>query len=497
MAAGAHPERAPGAERRLSVAVVGTGISGLTAAYLLSRKHSVDAVFEAHPIAGMDSQSVTVAGKDGGPRVDVPVRSFSPHYYPSLVALYRHLGLALQRVDYSSSMSRLGGESLFVYSNLKLGPYTLPFVVPCTRSWRIAREWVYFQGRCWWHRRLHGLQQKTFDQWCREGGHSHMFYEEWLLPICSSMLSCSIDTVRQYPADILVEFFSVRQSTFFTSWFRVETGTADVCARLLSEVPAERQHFNTRISRIAPCRGGSRVQVTAADGRSWEFDHVIVATEAAHVLAILGDPSAEEQEVFRKFRYEPSHAVIHTDAALMPRRRAEWRTMNSFLPPTDGRDQEEFGDGSTRERCPGRYGMSTVTVWVNTLIDVPPELGNVFQTWNPHLEPDPETVLHKAQFLRAVHDRSSSDALERLHSIQGQRRVWFCGSYASRGMTLLEQACVSAIRVSEAFGVPPPWQAERPERRAVPWVLLISLLVALVAAAAYSWLAPAANGVNH
>eukprot|EP01065_Artemidia_motanka_P026857 TRINITY_DN32092_c0_g1_i1.p1 TRINITY_DN32092_c0_g1~~TRINITY_DN32092_c0_g1_i1.p1 ORF type:complete len:516 (+),score=161.14 TRINITY_DN32092_c0_g1_i1:59-1549(+) len=475
------PSLEPGSGRK-SIGVIGTGISGLTAAYLLSRKHSIDGVFETHPIPGMDSQSVTV-GKEGGSRVDVPVRSFSPHYYPSLVAMYRHLQLDLQCVDYSSSMCRLGGESLFVYRNVKVGGYTLPWVTPCTSSWAIAKEWVYFQIRCWWHKRLSGLRGITFEAWCRGGNHSYQFYEEWLLPICSSMLSCSIDTVRNYPADILVEFFSTRQSTFFTSWFRVATGTADVCERLLSSVPKEKRFFSTRVKSITNCDGGRRVKVEAEDGRTWVFDDVIVATEAAHILGMLPDATQKERETFGAFRYEKSHAVIHTDPALMPRRRSEWRTMNSFVPPKDGdgSPDEVLPDGSTRQRHPERYHMSTVSVWVNTLIDVPPDLGDVFQTWNPHLDPAPETVLHRANFLRAVHSDRSVAALDSLRELQGSRRVWFCGSYASRGMTLLEQACVSAVKVAEAFGCPPPWKVEEQPLISLSTMVRTSVFVAVLA----------------
>eukprot|EP00756_Hemistasia_phaeocysticola_P029266 Hpha_TRINITY_DN16222_c0_g2::TRINITY_DN16222_c0_g2_i1::g.11243::m.11243 len=451
----------PGANKRLSIGVVGTGISGLTAAYLLSRQHDIDGVFEAAPLPGMDSQSVTVGDTKGpGPRVDVPVRSFSPHYYPSLVALYRHLGLDLQRVDYSSSMSRWGGESCFQYSNFGIGKYTLPWVMPGTRSWKIAREWVYWQLRCWWHRSLKGLAEKTFEQFCRDGDHSFIFYEEWLLPICSSMLSCSIDTVRNYPADILVEFFSTRQSTFFTSWFRVKTGTAHVCEKLLAFVPQEKCHFSTRVSKLTTLPSG-KIQVRSESGQTWEFDHVIVATEAAHVLGMLDAPSKEEQDVFSSFKYEKSHAAIHTDERLMPRRTEEWRTMNSFLPPSDGEKLETFEDGETRERKPERYRMSTVTVWVNTLIDVPEELGNVFQSWNPHVDPAPEKCLHTAHFLRAVHDVRAVEYLKGLQRLQGKKKIWFCGSYASRGMTLLEQACSSAIDVADCFGVQPWWPTPR------------------------------------
>eukprot|EP00754_Rhynchopus_humris_P049359 Rhum_TRINITY_DN8350_c1_g1::Rhum_TRINITY_DN8350_c1_g1_i1::g.27491::m.27491 len=438
-----------GGERQ-KVAVVGTGIAGMTAAYLLADKYDVS-VYEAAESPGMDAQSLSLDGESTeiGPRVDVPIRSFSPHYYPNLLALYRKIGIPLQTVNYCQSLSDIRGLCIFQYMNISLGGYTVPFTNPFTQG-AMLLEFLRFQWRCW---RRHGdpaLERMTFEEFVKEVSVSDSFYESFLLCICSNMLSCKIDTVRGYPADILVAFFGKNQTTLLTSWLRARDGAFEVCDKLLHDIPASSRFFGKKVGAISGADESGRVTVTTSDGVVRAYDKVVVATEAHHALGMLDNVTTEEKSILGSFRYESSTACVHRDANMMPVNKSDWRTMNSFVPVRARATSEE------------KHTMASVSVWMNRLVDVPPSLGDVFQTWNPLVEPEEGTVLSRASFQRAVHDLESAANIARLPHIQGSRGVYYCGSYAARGMTLLEQAVVSSLRVTTALGCPPPWNPEQP-----------------------------------
>ena len=454
------------AEDRKRVAVIGTGVAGMSAAYFLSDKYDVS-VYEAAGSPGMDASSIEL---NGGVRVDVPIRSFSTHYYPNLVALYRHIGIPLQKVDYCQSLSHVDGETVFDYKNISIWSLKVPLTNPIKHG-AMAIQFLAFQLRCWWYAGDKRLSKMLFIEYLEEASYSQTF-TSFLLNICSNMLSCSFGTVRTYPADILVEFFGIRHTTLLTGWLRAESGAKEICERLLAKVPKEKQYYNTFVKQIEVNKQQDETTVIV-DGK--EYDIVVVATEANQAVKFLSNssnPSLEQAtDVLKHFKYEKSCACVHSDPGLMPRNRSMWRTMNNLIP------QNQTGNR-----------MSSVTVWMNQLVDVPKGMGDVFQTWNPHVRPSPSHILSEATFSRAVHTIKSADTLSALAAIQGNSNIYFCGSYASRGMTLLEQAVSSSLLVATTLGCPPPFPVEGglERRRTISWhrtaavALVVSMSVAVM-----------------
>eukprot|EP01063_Lacrimia_lanifica_P018090 TRINITY_DN25048_c0_g1_i1.p1 TRINITY_DN25048_c0_g1~~TRINITY_DN25048_c0_g1_i1.p1 ORF type:complete len:493 (+),score=129.61 TRINITY_DN25048_c0_g1_i1:61-1479(+) len=433
------------------VAVIGSGISGMSCAYLLGAKYEVT-VYEAASTPGMDAQSMSLGGTEG-PRIDVPIRSFSPHYYPNLLKLYGELGLKLRTVNYEQSLSEMGGGTVFKYGNMTIGGYTIPFLTNPLAHGKMVLQFLWFQWRCWWHVGSPALDDITFHEFVHQSQVDSFFYEEFLLRILSVICSCRIETIKNYPAGILVEFFGKNQTTLFTKWLRVDAGAFQVCEKLLAKVPTPRRLFGRKVMCVASSPDGDTVRVTADDGETRGFDHVVIATEADRALTLLDAPTPEEKSILGSFKYEYSTACVHSDAELMPGERAAWRTMNCFIPKS----------ASLASPAPGTDpGMASLSVWMNNLVDVPAHMGDVFQTWNPIVSPEPSKVLRHASFQRAVHSIASSKNIDVLPMIQGTRKIHYCGSYAARGITLLEQAVVSAFRVTSSLGCPPSWEYDAP-----------------------------------
>jgi predicted NAD/FAD-binding protein len=194
-------------------------------------------------------------------------------------------------------------------------------------------------------------------------------------------------------------------------------------------------------------RGVTRVERTPAgpslrfeDGSEQVFDQVVVAAHADQALAMLGDASARERALLSCFRYQWNRAVLHTDAALMPQRRAVWSSWNYLAETT---------------RVQAEEARVSVSYWMNRLQGLPatPEF---FVTLNPLEDPQEDTVIAEMGYEHPVFDHGAMAAQPRLDEIQGRNGTWFCGSYFGYGFH--EDALVSAIRVARALGVTPAWQ---------------------------------------
>lgn len=417
----------------MKVAVIGSGIAGLSAAWLLGAEHEVT-LYEALPEPGMGAHGVEVAGVVA----DVPLRVFYEGYYEQLLKLYAAVGIETVRSDYSTTFCDETGETYYRYHNRQPGLSTLlAFVGPRAlqaRSRRINLDLLRYYREAPRDFAAGLPRQETINDYLRRSGYSRDFVERFLLPAYAGIGTCSYERVRSYPAEVLNEYMS--QGFFFTGVLTAAEGTPDVVARLSSRVSRER--YGQPVSSVEVDPAG--VEVWARGGGQERYDHVVIATQANQALRFLA-PSAEEEAFLRAFSYERSEVVMHSDPRLMPKRRSDWGPVNFMV-----------SAGHPRPMA---------TIWTNAVQPRLREHADLFQTWNPILEPDPERVISRAVVERPGVDDQTLRALDELQVLHAQpgRRLWFCGSYAARGIPLLESGVRSAIAVAERLGVSPPWRA--------------------------------------
>jgi len=270
---------------------------------------------------------------------------------------------------------------------------------------------------------------------------------------------------------------------------RVECGTKDDIA----SAPA----VSSGSGAPSPC-----VHVTLASGERRTFDHAVFACQANQALAMM-DEEGDNKEItdaLKGVRYERSEVLTHSDPSLMPQSRFVWNSVNFVLPSRSSAQVapllSDAGDGSTNKASPALCTEGMVSIWLNrcqsNLRALGPDCTPVIQTWNPlpGVRPAAALTLRAASFERPVVTPASLRCLARLARLQGQRRLWFCGSYVESGMPLLETAVTSAVRVARAFGKPPPWSTKDGEetkdtRQGVAryTAAVVALLVALIAVA--------------
>lgn len=412
----------------MRIAVVGTGIGGLSAAWLLGADHEVS-LYERLPSLGMSAHGVELGEGEDRVRVDVPLRVVYESYYPNLMALYREAGIETTPVDYSGSFAELGGPVYFRYRNRLLRKSSLPYLwgreVLRPTTWRILRDLARFYSRAPGDLREGRLEGTTIAEYLERERYSQLFIERFVLPTFAAIGTCSYASVRDYPARVIVEYLT--QGVLLEGVRRTVRGADFVVERLASRI--HEATCGVAIDRVE--RTGDGVEVLSSDGSRRSFDHVVVATQASQVMKFLADPSPAEAALMQSFRYERSRVVVHRDARLAPARRKDWAPVNFLLS--------------------GEADRPMATIWLNAVLPVPPTAGDVFQTWNPIREARPETVLASAEFERPVVDAESDRAVAGMDALHDEpdRRVWFCGSYARRGVPLLESAAASAMQVAE------------------------------------------------
>jgi predicted NAD/FAD-binding protein len=416
----------------MKIAVIGGGLAGLSAAWLLGKQHAVTLI-ERHAAPGFTAHSVSVPGLHGTEvRVDVPIRVFYPGYYPTLMALYAALGVESEPVSYAATFTGADGRPYFRYRNLRWRDISLGWLG--LRDWRLPRARPIVAGMLRFRRALKAaaragaLEEASLGEFVDRGGFADAFVEGFLLPSISTVCTCPHAVARAFPASVIADY--LERGLTREAVRRAVHGADAVQQRLLAGIGALRCGVTIAAVRRT---GEGTVEIEFDAGRVERFDHVVLATQANQARRLLHDAAADEAAMLDGFRYLPIEVVMHRDTGLMPVRRADWSPINLMVEP--------------------RLGQPESTIWVNAVQPALRGAADVFQTVHPLRVPRPELVISRAGFERPVVDRRSQAALIELKRLHGQagRRVWFCGSYARAGVPLLESAVRSAFDVAEAL----------------------------------------------
>ncbi len=427
----------PGFDTRpLKIAVVGAGISGNSAAWLLNHGHDVT-LYEAAPRLGGHSQTVDAPGALGAIPVDMGFIVYNELNYPNLTALFKHLEVPTKASNMGFAVSLDDGRVEYGGDNLvTLFSQGRNLISP--RFWAMLRDLVRFYREAPGHACALDAEATSLGDYLHAQGYGRAFQDDHLIPQAAAIWSASARDIRDYPAAAFIRFCENHGLLKILNrpvWRTVDGGSRAYVERLTAPL-AGKIRAGVPVTGIA--RTGEGVVVHDAAGGAERFDHVVIAAHADQGLGLLEAPTARERSVLGALGYTRNLAVLHSDAALMPRRRGAWSAWN-YIGRGDDRGEQHL--------C--------VTYWMNRLQDLP-KATPLFVTLNPSIQPDPAKVIRTELYEHPRFDAAALRAQSQLWSLQGEGGVWWCGAYFGAGFH--EDGLQAGLAVAEQLGgLRRPW----------------------------------------
>ena len=416
----------------MRIAVVGSGISGLASAWLLSREHEVT-LFESNNYLGGHTHTHQVAQRDVSYRIDTGFIVHNPRHYPLFTRFLSQLGVQSQPTTMSFSVHNEATgleynaatlDTLFCQRLNLLSPRFLGMVRDLMRFYREAPELLGHQDT-----------SASLGEYLLQHQYGAAFRDEHLLPMASALWSSPPAQILNFPVRYLVQFMANHQMLQVNDrpqWRVVKGGSSAYVQALRARWPV-RERLNCPVHSIRRLGDGAELQSAAGTER---FDQLVLACHSDQALAMLADADHREHSILGAMNYQANDTVLHTDSRLLPVRRKAWAAWNAWLP----RDPNE--------NC-------TVSYCMNLLQGVQSPDPFVV-TLNRTAAIDPVKILKRMTYRHPVYTRDSVAAQARQAEIQGRRRTWFAGAYWGWGFH--EDGLRSAVAVAVGLGV--RWPAE-------------------------------------
>lgn len=405
----------------MKIAIIGSGISGLGAAYFLKDKHQV-VVYEKSAVIGGHARTVSARQDDTEIAIDIAVNVFSDRDYPNVMKFFKSLGVPLRRARMSFGFTgQLHQNARFewaAHSPLgQLGNMLKP------RFWRMCFDALRFYST------ISGRKiapTTTLERLFEEMKMSRPFRDYWMLPMMSAIWSCPGSALLPLPAHFFIDFF--KQHGLFDvfnlpTWYNIPGG-CQVYLDILSNKLSNEIRSNSAVVSVKRTPSGVSV---ATETETETHDAVIFACHPDETLALLGDVEQKEKELLSVFRYYDNEVFVHTDDSVMPKNKACW---SSWIYQLD-----------ESKEAP----VSSVSYWVNNL-QSNTAAKSVFVTLNPIRPIQESTILHKELFSHPIYDFATVEAQNKLKTIQGFNNTWYCGAWCGYGFH--EDGLVSGVEIA-------------------------------------------------
>jgi len=412
----------------MKIAVVGAGISGLSAAYYLSKKHKVD-LFEKEDQFGGHANTIKVAYK---PNKEIPIdigfMVFNKHTYPNLINFFLENKIEIEKSDMSFSVSVAGSDLEYcgkglggIFSNKK-NLFNFKFI-------KMFFEIISFYKTCE-KIKSEKIKSITLGEHLKEIKISDYFINYHIIPMVSAIWSMPPYEATQMPLSFFLNFF--KNHGLFKikdrpQWYTVKNRSKTYVDKIISQLSGE--HFkNYNINKIV--RNNSSVKIYyGEENEFFNYDKVIIASHADEALKIISDPTADEHKILKNFKYRENIAVIHFDETIMPKNKNAWCSWNSSM----SKDNIE---------------KTSVTYWLNQLQNLKIDK-DIFLTINPFREIPKDKIFKKVRFTHPYYDNDALSNQSNLHKIQNKKNTLFCGSYFGYGFH--EDGIKSTIEMLKTF----------------------------------------------
>ena len=408
----------------MKIAVVGSGISGLSAAFYLSKKYKVD-LFEQDDHFGGHSYTYDIKKNNKTIPVDLGFIVFNELTYPNLIKFYNELGVPYEKSDMSFSVSiqdsniEYGGRGLKAIFANKLNVFNLNFL-------RMIKEIISFYQTAPTLIKK-DLNKETLGSYLDKSNLSKYFIEYHIIPMVAAIWSMPFKKAKDMPLKLFLNFFINHGLFKFKNrpqWYTVTNRSRTYVKKVLSSISGEVfKHY--KVTEINRNEDNVRINI---GGEHMNYDQVVLASHADQSLEILKDSSEEEKRILSKFKYVSNVAILHTDERLMPKRKLAWSSWNSI----------------------SKGNQTCVTYWLNNLQNLKCD-NNFFLTLNPIYKISNIDIIKKVDFTHPYFNLETLKHQKDLNLLQGKKRTWYCGSYFGYGFH--EDGLKSTINLIKNFKI--------------------------------------------
>ena len=406
----------------MKLAVIGSGISGLSAAYHFSKNHKVD-LFEQDDHFGGHSLTYDIKEEDKVVPVDLGFIVFNEQTYPNLISFFRELDVPFEKSNMSFSVSvkdsnvEYGGSGLNAIFANKKNLLNLKFL-------KMINEIINFYKKAP-SLLNHNLSEDTLGNYLEKSKLSKYFIEYHIIPMVAAIWSMPFEKAKDMPLKLFLNFF-INHGLFKLKnrpqWYTVTNRSRAYVNKVLEKISGE-VFKNYKVSKILRSENNVRISI----GNEYlDYDHVILASHADQSLKILEEPTSEEDKILKSFSYVSNKAYLHIDENLMPLRKSAWSSWNSIT----------------------KDNRTCITYWLNKLQNLKTSK-NYFLTLNPVEQINNNKILKKIDFTHPYFNKENVKLQKDLHKLQGKKRTWFCGSYFGYGFH--EDGLKSSIELFRKF----------------------------------------------
>jgi len=418
----------------MKIAVIGAGISGMSAAYFLSQKHDVS-VFEKESYIGGHSRTLTFEEDFNKINVDTGFIVFNQKNYPNLLALFRHLEVPTIRSNMSFGVSI--NDGWLEYGSMKLSNFFSQkrnFLRPS--YYRMLQDILKFNKKALLY--IDSQNCKTIGDLIEDLKLGEWFKNYYLLPMSGAIWSTPVEDMLNFPAETLIRFFhnhGLLSVDGQPQWYTVKGGSKEYVTRLTRKI---KKNIRTNLAVSSVTRDKNSATITDSNGGKHQFDAIIFACHSDQALALIDKPSKEEKSVLGRIQYKPNSVILHQDSSFMPKRKSAW---SSWV----------YLSNSNKVKA----NKISLTYWMNSLQSLQSKKP-VLVTLNPSVKPKEELIINEHIFDHPQFNQDAIAAQKDIPLIQGVDKFWFCGAWQRYGFH--EDGLSSAIQVVKDFGIKLPWE---------------------------------------